>query len=139
MTEVLRPQSGEVPHAVPGPVTTAFWAACDRGELSFQRCRACRTIAFPPSEHCRNCLSLDLVWEVSAGLGRLYSWTIVWRPVTPAFATPYAPAIVDVDEGYQMMTNLIGIAPDQFAVGLPVQVAFHRAGSDLTLPYFEPA
>jgi uncharacterized OB-fold protein len=139
VTVPLTPQTADLPHALAGPVTRPFWEACSRGELIYQRCVACGTIAFPPTDLCRACLDARLEWETSVGTGRLYSWTIVWRPVTPAFTAPYAPAIVDVDEGYQMMTNLIGIAPNDITVGLPVRVSFHRVGSDLCLPYFEPA
>ncbi len=91
---------------------------------------------FPPTEHCRQCLSHHLLWVESAGLGEIYSWTVVHRPVTAEFAPPYAPAIVTLDEGYQMLTNVIGVAPEALAIGMRVQVEFHAVGADLTLPYF---
>jgi hypothetical protein len=69
----------------------------------------------------------------------LYSWTVVSRPATPAFATPYAPAIVTLDEGYQMVTNVINTTARQLRVDLPVRVAFVEVGGGLVLPYFEPA
>jgi uncharacterized protein len=137
MTELLTAQSAELPRAVPTAVSAPFWAACARHELIYQRCADCAAIGFPPAEHCRTCLSPRLRWENSAGTARLYSWTVVWRPVTPAFVTPYAPAIVTVDEGYQMMTNLIGAEPDRLVVDMPLRVSFHQAG-ELHLPYFEP-
>jgi len=127
----------DLPHASPTAVSGPFWAGCARGELLFQRCTECSAIAFPPAETCRTCLSPDLAWEKSAGTGRLYSWTVVWRPVTPAFTTPYAPAIIDVAEGYQLVTNLINVAIEELAVDLPVCVTFHPAGA-LRLPYFQP-
>ena len=135
---LLAPQHGELPHAEPGPLTRPFWDGCAAGELLFQRCRACAAPQFPPAEMCRACLSPDLAWERSAGLGTLYSWTVVHRPVTPAFDVPYAPAIVDLAEGYQMMTNLIGLPPDAITPALPVQVDFYETGSGLRLPYFRP-
>jgi uncharacterized OB-fold protein len=135
---LLAPQAGELPHAEPGPVTRPFWDGCAVGELRFQRCRDCRAPQFPPAEFCRRCLATDLAWERSAGTGTVYSWTVVHRPVTPAFRVPYAPAIVDLDEGYQMITNLIGLRPDAISPGLPVQVEFHRTGAGLHLPYFRP-
>ena len=116
-----------------------FWDGCAAGELLFQRCRGCRAAQFPPAEICHACLGADLTWERSAGLGTLYSWTVVYRPVTPAFdVVPYAPAIVDLNEGYQMMTNLIAVAPDAITPAQPVQVEFHEAGGGLHLPYFRP-
>jgi uncharacterized OB-fold protein len=134
----LEPQHADLPHAIPGPVTAPFWAACRRSELLFQRCGQCGAPAFPPAELCRECLARDLRWERSAGLGVLYSWTIVHRPVTPAFATPYAPAIVTLAEGYQMLTNVIKATPRQLRLDLPVRVTFIDVSGGLVLPYFEP-
>lgn len=136
---VLLPQRGDLPHAEPTPLSRPFWEQCARGVLTFQRCRSCRSVCFPPVEVCRQCLGTDLLWEPSAGRGTLYSWTVVHRPVTPAFSAPYAPAIVDLDEGYQMITNLIGIAPDQIRAGMAVVVEFHEVRPGLHLPYFRPA
>ncbi|ORB87065.1 hypothetical protein B1987_28525 [Mycobacterium kansasii] len=132
---VLRPQTGPVPHPV-SPLSAPFWDGCRAGELRYQRCRTCGTANFPPTEHCRQCLSADLPWAPSAGHGEIYSWTIVYRPVTPAFEPPYAPAIVTLDEGYQMLTNVVGLAPADLAVGMRVRVQFHHVSTGLALPYF---
>jgi uncharacterized OB-fold protein len=77
-----------------------------------------------------------LRWERSSGLGEIYSWTVVHRPVTAEFEPPYAPAIVTLDEGYQMLTNVVGVSPDELGIGMRVQVQFHAVGPDVTLPYF---
>jgi uncharacterized protein len=133
------PRHGGLPHAVPGPLTRPFWDGCAAGELRFRRCRACRAAQFPPAEFCRSCLAADLVWERGSGLGTLYSWTVVYRPVTPAFRVPYAPAIIELAEGYQMLSNLIDIAPEAITPGLAVEVAFRQAGGNqICLPYFRP-
>jgi uncharacterized OB-fold protein len=131
----LRPQTGPVPHAS-SQVSIPFWQGCQAGELRYQRCEACGVSNFPPSEHCRQCLSALLRWTVSGGLGEIYSWTVVHRPVTPEFEPPYAPAIITLDEGYQMLTNVVGMAADELRIGMRVQVQFHVVGPDVTLPYF---
>ncbi|MEB3980731.1 Zn-ribbon domain-containing OB-fold protein [Mycobacterium sp. 663a-19] len=131
----LRPQTGPVPHAS-SPVSAPFWQGCRSGELRYQRCEACGAPNFPPSEHCRQCLSHELRWERSSGVGEIYSWTVVHRPVTAEFQPPYAPAIVTLDEGYQMLTNIVGVAPEDLAIGMRVRVQFHAVGPDVTLPYF---
>ncbi|KZS63002.1 Zn-ribbon domain-containing OB-fold protein [Mycobacterium ostraviense] len=136
--EVLRPQTGPVPH-VSTALSAAFWDGCRAGELRYQRCQACGATNFPPAEHCRQCLSGNLTWTPSAGIGEIYSWTVVYRPVTPEFELPYAPAIVTLDEGYQMLTNIVGVAPADLAIGMRVRLRFHEIGSDLTLPYFTPS
>ncbi|OBI50795.1 Zn-ribbon domain-containing OB-fold protein [Mycobacterium sp. E787] len=134
-TESLRPQTGPVPHAA-SQQSIPFWQGCRSGELRYQRCEACGLANFPPTEHCRQCLSAELHWERGGGLGEVYSWTLVHRVVTPEFEPPYAPAIVTLDEGYQMLTNLVGVNPEDLAIGLRVQVQFHAVGADVTLPYF---
>ena len=135
----LTPQRAAVPHAVPGPLTAPFWQGCADRVLLFQRCRACSAANFPPTEHCRQCLSFDVDWERSSGIGVVYSWTVVHRAATPVFETPYAPAIVTLAEGYQMLSNMIGVPPDEVRVGMAVQVDFREVSADLWLPYFRPS
>jgi uncharacterized OB-fold protein len=131
----LRPQTGPVPHAS-SHLSIPFWQGCRSGELRYQCCEACGLPNFPPTEHCRQCLSAELRWKRSDGLGEIYSWTVVHRPVTAEFAPPYAPAIVTLDEGYQMLTNVVGVSPDELKIGMRVQVQFHAVGPEVTLPYF---
>jgi uncharacterized OB-fold protein len=133
---ILQPQNGELPRPTAGPTTAPFWEACGRGELLFQSCQSCGEANFPPVEHCRWCQSAQLAWQRSAGRGDIYSFTVVHRAVTPAFHAPYAPVIVSLGEGYQMLTNIVGVAPDDLAIGTRVQVQFHAVGPDVTLPYF---
>jgi uncharacterized protein len=132
---VLQPQAGRVPHGR-NPTSAPFWEGCTQHELRYQRCGDCGEPNFPPAEHCRYCLSAQLEWKTSCGKGDVYSWTVVHRPVTAEFAAPYAPAIVTMREGYQMLTNIIGVAMDDIEVGLPVQVEFCAVNPELTLPYF---
>ena len=87
---------------------------------------------------CAHCASLDLVWEQSAGTGAVYWWTTVWRPQTPAFTVPYLPIIVDVDEGWQILSNLIGCEHDAVEIGMRVAVEFHAIHDGTMLPYFRP-
>lgn len=135
MTSELRPQTGPLSH-VSSPVSAPFWQGCRYGALRYQRCADCGLANFPPAEHCRECFAAELHWVNSSGTGEIYSFTVVRRPVTAEFEPPYAPAIVTLDEGYQMLTNVIGVAPDELAIGMRVQVQFHAVGPDVTLPYF---
>jgi uncharacterized OB-fold protein len=137
-SDPLRPQSGPVPYAS-SHVSAPFWEGCRSHELRYQRCAACGLANFPPTEHCRECLSGDISWQQSTGRGEIYSWTVVYRPVTAEFEPPYAPAIVTLDEGYQMLTNVVGVAPEDLDVGMRVRVQFHGVGPNVTLPYFAGA
>jgi uncharacterized OB-fold protein len=135
---LLLPQAGPLPVEPHGSLSASFWEGAAAGELRFVRCTECGQPDFPSAGHCRFCLSMAIEWEVSSGHGTLYSYTVVWRPVTPAFSTPYVPAIVDVDEGYSMMSNLIGIDSDDIEIDMRVVVQFETLAGGLTLPYFRP-
>lgn len=131
-------QAGGIPLPHPSPVTQPFWDGCRQERLLFQRCLACNHPVFEPSLLCRRCTGRELVWEESKGLGTVYSWTVAHRPQTQAFTLPYAPVIVDMDEGFQILSNMIECETDALAVGMRVRVMFCSVGS-FTLPYFCPA
>jgi len=138
MTTALVAQAPGIALPRPTRVSGPFWEGCARGELMFQRCDQCRAPLFDPMVRCRWCCSDRLSWERSAGRGEVYSWSVVWRPPTPAFVTPYAVVIVALDEGYHMLSNLIGCEVADVEVGLRVGVTFHEAGDGMVLPYFTP-
>jgi uncharacterized protein len=134
----LLPQEPGIPVPTPSPISAPYWDACGRGELVFLRCDNCGTIARRPASLCGNCLGRALSWVPGSGRGRLYSWTVVWRPQHPSFAVPYAPAIVALDEGWYMMSAVVGCEPEDLRADMPLVVEFHPAGDEITLPYFRP-
>jgi uncharacterized protein len=136
---LLVPQSGDIPRPVPGPISEPYWAGCRAGVLRYQRCRDCGSATHTPAVLCAGCASRDLEWVDSAGRGEIYSWTRVWRPATPAFVTPYVPLIVTMEEGWQVLANLVGCDDADVAVGLPVEVEFHALEDGFALPYFHLA
>ena len=87
---------------------------------------------------CARCHATSPCWEASAGKGSLYSWTVVWRPPDPTFQVPYAPAVVRLDEGFWMLSAVIGCEPEALHEGLRLAVEFHPASDEITLPYFRP-
>jgi uncharacterized OB-fold protein len=123
---------------VPSALSTPYWDAARRGELVFQRCDACGTITRLPAPVCGACLGRELSWTPSTGRGSLYSWTVVWRPQHPSFVVPYAPAIVELEEGWSMMSAVVGCRPADLAAGMPLAVEFHPVTDEMTLPYFRP-
>ncbi len=134
----LDPQPAGIPVPHPSQWSRPFWEGCAVGELRYQRCDQCGQALFNPGPICRRCRSRDLLWRVSRGRGSVYSWTISWQPPSPGFVVPYAPAIIDVDEGYQMLSNIIECDTADVRVGLDVEVAFHPVGEGVSLPYFRP-
>jgi uncharacterized OB-fold protein len=135
---LLRLPGPDIPEPTPSAVSEPYWEACRRGELRHQRCADCGAIPHRPSRRCPRCLAAALCWEVGRGSGRLYSWTVVWRPQHPAFAVPYAPAIVTLDEGHHMISAVVGCDTADLVPGLRLRVEFHLVGRRTALPYFSP-
>ena len=135
----LAPQPQGIPTGTQSTAAAPYWEGCRRGELLYQRCASCGEVNMKPARSCAACGASELTWEHSEGRGRLYSWTIVWRPQHPTFQVPYAPAIVALEEGFWLMTAIIGCELSELRADLPVVVEFHPAGGEVTLPYFRPA
>lgn len=119
-----------------------FWEGCLEGELRIQRCDDCSTTQWFPRSYCRNCQSGNLSWSNGSGHGKVYSFTIVHRPMLPTMAVPYVFAIVELDEGYRMVTNIVECELDQVRIGMPVEVVFEQLvddnGTAVALPKFRP-
>ncbi|MFI5507677.1 Zn-ribbon domain-containing OB-fold protein [Mycobacterium sp. NPDC051804] len=135
---LLVPQTQGIPLPRPSRLSAPFWEACAEGRLTYQKCTQCGSAIFNPAPLCTKCHCRKLQWTDSRGLGVVYSWTVAYRPLSPAFTEIYAPAIIDVEEGYQMVSNVIGCSVDDLAVGMTVRVEFHPVG-EITLPYFRPS
>jgi uncharacterized OB-fold protein len=101
-----------------------------------QRCANCGAYVFTPELACTACLSQHLEWVRSTGRGVLYSFTVIHRPQRPEFDTPYVGAIVELEEGWHMLTNLVDCDIDALTVGLPVEVCFVPRGDEIVLPMF---
>jgi uncharacterized OB-fold protein len=85
-------------------------------------------------------MSEKIEWVKASGRAKVLSYTIVYRPVTQAFAAdvPYVVAMVTLDEGPQMMTNIVGCLPEQVKIGMPVQVTFDDWTEEISVPKFKP-
>ena len=138
MSEVLLPQQPGIPVPVPSWRLGPYWEAGRRGELLYFACSACDHAEARPFTVCGRCDGRHGAWRQGSGRGALYSWTVVWRPQHPRFAVPYAPAVVELDEGYFMMSAVIGCRPEDLHAGLRLAVEFHPASDEITLPYFRP-
>ena len=124
---------------LPTPTETSrpFWDGCREHRLRIQHCLSCGGYVFLPQEFCRNCLGTALEWVDAAGTGRVVTFTVVWRPQTPAFEVPYVIAVVELDEGVDLLTNLTDVEPADVSIGMPVVVRFEPVG-DMVLPFFAP-
>jgi uncharacterized OB-fold protein len=123
----------------PIPAATAdtreFWDACGRGELLYQTCMDCGRVQFYPRRHCSACQKMRMEWRRSSGAATIYSHTTVHRAPTPAFKAdvPYVIALVDVDEGFRMMVNILGCDPGEVRIGGRLRIVFRADGEGMKL------
>lgn len=129
------------PFPEPTLETRPYWDGCREHELRIQRCAACGNYQFFPRIYCVKCFGERVEWIRASGRATVLSFTIVRRPVSPAFKDdlPYVVAIVTLEEGPTMMTNIIGCAPERVAIGMPVEVAFEDRTNEISIPMFRPA
>ncbi|HUN57762.1 MAG TPA: Zn-ribbon domain-containing OB-fold protein [Candidatus Binataceae bacterium] len=128
------------PIPVPTRETKPYWEGSKARELRIQRCAACGNAQFFPRIYCTRCMSDRVEWIKASGRGKVLSYTVVHRPVSPAFAgeIPYVVALVTLDEGPTMMTNIVGWEPEQLKIGMPVAVTFEDWTEEISIPKFRP-
>ncbi len=118
----------------------AFWDACAAGELRVQRCITCGHLRYPISTVCPECLSEDAAWELLSGRGTVVSFCIFRHAYNEAWRDrlPYNVALIQLEEGPRMLSNVHGVSPDEIRVGLEVKVAF-EVEQGFSIPVFERA
>jgi uncharacterized OB-fold protein len=126
------------PRPEPSVLTAPFWAAARDHVLVRPRCAACGRSFFTPQIACPACLSEQWSYEPSSGRGVVYSATVVHRAPFPGLDTPYQVAIVELEEGWSMLTNIIESDVAPTPIGTPVEVTWIDVDDELTLPAFRP-
>lgn len=121
--------------------TGEFYGFCRRGELRFQRCTSCAAWRHVPREMCAACGAWEWEWARASGRGSLFSWIVVARALHPAFdtETPYAPVVVEMDEGVRLLSEMVDVPPDSLEIGMRVEVVFDPVTDEVTLPRFRRA
>jgi len=122
------------------PDSEAWWTACREGRFEMARCRDCRWIIHPARPVCSRCRSRDVAPEPLSGLATVVTYTVNHQRWMPGLEVPYAIAIVELVEqpNLRLMTNIVGCAPDDVTIGMPVQVRFRKVTDEVSLPVFEP-
>jgi uncharacterized OB-fold protein len=127
----------------PAPILTDdnsfFWDAATKRRLVAQRCGSCKRLRHPPRPMCPGCGSVDVDVVDLAGHGTVYSYSVLHHPQNPLFDYPVVAALVDLDEGIRMASNLINVSPGAIEIGMPVTVAFAATAGGGLVPVFEPA
>lgn len=116
-----------------GPPAEVYKRYLESGELGFQRCAGCRAAVFYPRVLCPVCGSADLAWETSSGRGTVYATTAVYR----RDVDPYNVVLVDLEEGFRMMSRIEGVPAEEVEVGTRVALKIDREG-DVPVPVFVP-
>ena len=124
----------------PSPVVTSverpFWDAANKGQLVLQKCVDCNKIIFYPRLFCPHCHSAALTWKKASGKGTVYTYTVVCSNSHSAFLDdiPFVIAIVKLEEGVQMLSNIVGCRPEEVTCDMPVEVVFERLNEEFILP-----
>jgi len=121
--------------------TQPYWDAARDHKLLIKRCAACGKAHFYPRPFCPHCWSAEVGWEEASGRATLYTYSIVRRNDLPPFGerVPYVAAVVDLEEGPRMQTNVEGCAHDDLHIGMPLVVDFREETEAFTVPVFRPA
>jgi len=130
---------------LPTPITPEcrpYWEGARDGKLMIPKCRACGKPFMYPRVACPFCASRDVGWVQATGRGKLFSFEIAHQILNKAFKvkTPVVLAMVELEEGPRLLTNLVGVAPDpkQIRCDMPVEVCFEKLTDQVSLPMFRP-
>jgi uncharacterized OB-fold protein len=128
------------PIPVPNHGTQSFWDGCRQHQLKFQQCVECVTVNWPPSYLCSHCLSVRFDWIVSKGVGKIYTYVTYYRAFHSSFKDdlPYISAVVELDEGPRILTNIVNCSLSEVECEMRVIVEWDDITSEYSLPKFRP-
>ncbi len=136
----------EIDRPLPQPITPEakpYWDGLKERKLLLPRCADCGHTFFYPRVLCPRCHSRAIQWIQASGRGRLYAFGIAHQSFNRAFKVPppYVLAMIELEEGPRMVSNLINIEADPSVVkcDMPLEVVFHRMTEEVTIPLFQPA
>ena len=117
-----------------------FWAGTKQHKLLIRHCNACGRSHFYPRHSCPHCWSDNCEWRPSSGRGRIYSYTVIHHNDVLPFKErlPYIVALIDLEEGVRVTTNIVEGTPEVMHVGMPVEVVYEHVSDEVTLPQFRP-
>ena len=128
----------ERPAPMPSRDSAFFWEGCEREVLLAQRCSGCGAFRFPVRPMCPHCHSLDWDAVACSGRGTVHSWAKPVHPPLPMFEPGYLVALIDLEEGIRMLSNLCDVAPEDVRNGMEVEVFFTATAGDKKVHQFRP-
>ena len=124
------------------PEAKPYWDGLREGKLMLPECNDCGKAFFYPRIACPHCHSRNVGWMQASGKGKLYSFQIAYRAPNPAFKIPppYVLAMVELEEGPRLMSNLINVEadPEVIKCDMAVEVVFEKQTDEVTIPLFQP-
>lgn len=115
-----------------------FFEGAKRHKLLIQRCASCGKLRHPPRPVCPECRSFEWDAVEASGRGTVYSFVVNHYPQVPAFDYPLPVALIELEEGTRLVSNIIGCEPSEIFIGMPVECEFVAFDDELTLPQFRP-
>jgi uncharacterized OB-fold protein/acyl dehydratase len=116
-----------------------WWEAVDRGELRIQKCGECGTLRHPPRPMCGRCQSTEWTSVTSTGRGTVHSYVVMRHPPIPGYDYPLPIAVIDLEEGTRIVSNVVGCKPEDVHIGMKVRLSIENVDEELKLPLFRPA
>lgn len=128
-----KPQPRITPHAAP------YWQSCAEEKMALPYCQKCEACFYYPRLWCPQCFNQDLSWQEVSGKGKIYSFSIIYQSPLPSYQAdlPYVLAIIELEEGPRMMTNVVNCDVNTVHVDMPVTVTYEQRG-DMKIPQFQP-
>ena len=120
--------------------TKRYWEECKKHKVLIQHCSNCEKYQFYPRPICTNCMSEEIEWKQASGRGEILSYTTVHRAISKAYAkeVPYVVALIELDEGVTMMSNVISCKFEDIKIGMRVEVIFEDWSEEFAIPKFCP-
>jgi len=121
-------------------LSRVFWDGCKDKKLLYQKCKDCGHIIFFPKMLCSGCMGHNLEWKESQGRGKIHTFTVTYDAAPPEFmaSVPFALAVINLDEGFTMLSNIVHCDYNKLACDMPVEVVFDPVTPEITLPKFRP-
>ncbi|MCX7620354.1 MAG: Zn-ribbon domain-containing OB-fold protein [Acidimicrobiales bacterium] len=121
--------------------TREFWEAARRGKLLLRSCNRCGVVHYYPRPFCPECWSDEVTWIEASGRARLYTHSTVHVNDLPPFdeQVPYIAAVVDLEEGPRMMTQIVDCDPGELEIGMPLELTFRHVSDEVAVAVFRPS
>ncbi|MGD0855681.1 MAG: Zn-ribbon domain-containing OB-fold protein [Dehalococcoidia bacterium] len=121
-------------------LSKVFWDGCKEKKLLYQKCKDCGQVNFFPKIVCMNCMGRNLEWKESKGKGHIHCFTVTYDAAPMEFmsSVPFAIGIINLDEGFSMLSNIVDCDYEKLKSEMPVEIVFDPVTAEVTLPKFRP-